>query len=568
MRQPADILKENGQLCRRLQKAEDVLRAFRLGDADGAGDHDGASASERLRVSEIRYRRLFEAAHDGILIVDPQSREIIDANPFMIKLLGYSLAELIGMEIFEIGLFSDAQANKDMFEILKATGQIRYENLPFQTQDGVLRDVEVVANRYDENGHSVIQFNIRDTTERAREEAERAAAEKRLYVDAARRDMLGVLGHEMRTPVLSALAAIEMFPDGLKAQDPRNYLGLAEKGLKVLQSLIDDVLDLARLDAGEFRIENAPFGLADLLEEVADIMAPLATRHRLVFKRDWPSDPVLVLGDGARLRQILINLLSNAFRYTREGQVTLSGSWQPEQDHACHLRLSITDTGRGISDDQIKEIFKPFFRAEQGLGDRVKGLGLGLPITERLAHALGGRIEVVSQVGHGSTFSLVVDLPMAPVALQTLAQSNEWERSGLLAEKSVLVVEDSVLQAEMLMAVLQTLGAKTETVSMGRDAIEAVKHRTFDVILIDLGLPDMTGADLVRQLHEEGSSAVHVALSANPGSLTKSESALFDASATKATSKKELGRLLVTVLKTRLTEPRELAAISASPSDA
>ncbi len=138
--------------------------------------------AKRVLVSENRYRRLFEAAHDGILIVDPGTREIIDANPFMINLLGYSLAELIGMEIFEIGLFSDAQANKDMFQILKATGQIRYENLPLQTEDGALRDVEVVANRYDENGHSVIQFNIRDTTERAQAAVEQARAAERLQV--------------------------------------------------------------------------------------------------------------------------------------------------------------------------------------------------------------------------------------------------------------------------------------------------------------------------------------------------------------------------------------------------
>ncbi len=182
MNQPADILKENERLRVRLRQMEDVVRSFRNGDVEALVDQHAGSDVNRLRVSEIRYRRLFEAAHDGILIVDPGTREIIDANPFMINLLGYSLAELVGMEIFEIGLFSDAKANKDMFQILKATGQIRYENLPLQTEDGALREVEVVANRYDENGHSVIQFNIRDTTERARAEVERARADERLQI--------------------------------------------------------------------------------------------------------------------------------------------------------------------------------------------------------------------------------------------------------------------------------------------------------------------------------------------------------------------------------------------------
>ena len=175
MQQPEDMLEENEQLRNRLQVAEDLVRALRSNDVEISVDHLASSAANRLRVSEIRYRRLFEAAHDGILIVDPDTRKFIDANPFMIKLLGYSLAELVGMEVFEIGLFSDAQANKDMFEALKASGQIRYENLPLQSEDGALREVEVVANSYAENGHSVIQFNIRDITERR--QAQKALAD-------------------------------------------------------------------------------------------------------------------------------------------------------------------------------------------------------------------------------------------------------------------------------------------------------------------------------------------------------------------------------------------------------
>ena len=172
MQQQEEPLAEIERLRTRLQEAEDLVRALSAGDGAAPVDQLAASDLARLRVSEIRYRRLFEAAHDGILIVDPDTRKIIDANPFMSKLLKYSLAELVGMEVFEIGLFSDTEANKDMFETLKASGQIRYENLPLQSEDGALREVEVVANRYPENGHNVIQFNIRDITERRRVEKE------------------------------------------------------------------------------------------------------------------------------------------------------------------------------------------------------------------------------------------------------------------------------------------------------------------------------------------------------------------------------------------------------------
>ena len=185
----ADILKENQALRARLEEAEAMLRAIRSGDVDalvtqsnavpqgnsrsGQDDISGRKhAHVALHISETRYRRLFEAAHDGILILDPDTRKIVDANPFMTTLIGYSREQLIGMELYQIGFLADAQASKDMFQKLKATRQVRYENLPMQTQQGQLRNVEVVANLYDEAGHSVVQCNVRDITERRRIDTE------------------------------------------------------------------------------------------------------------------------------------------------------------------------------------------------------------------------------------------------------------------------------------------------------------------------------------------------------------------------------------------------------------
>lgn len=378
-----------------------------------------------------------------------------------------------------------------------------------------------------------------------------SALEKAQAAETARREMLGVLGHEMRTPVLSAIAALQMFPEDLKARDPRGYLSLAEKGLLALQSLIDDILDLARLRAGEIRFENAPMDLTELLGEVADIMEPMAVRHHLGFQRAWPDGRVEVTGDRARLRQILINLVSNALRYTREGHVELGGAWQIRPDNTCQIRLSVSDTGPGIPDDKIAEIFKPFYRLEQGVGDRIKGLGLGLPITERLAKAMGGAIEVRSRPGHGSTFCLVIDLPIAPDAVPGDRPGDTGEEIGSLSGKSVLLVEDHPLQAQMVAAVLGKLQAKTEIATMGLEALDAAKRQTFDFILIDLGLPDMSGVELVQRLKQAGSGALHIALSANPASLDAEQRAEFDIVATKTTSKGELERLLRGALQSR-----------------
>ena len=184
-RNPADILEENNALRARLEEAE-AINAIRSGDVEvlvtdntGLPPHtigairdvqERKTAEAALHLSETRYRRLFEAAHDGILILDPATRKIVDANPFMTMLIGYSHEQLIGLELYQIGFLANAQASRDMFQKLKATSQVCYENLPLQSQQGGLRDVEVVANLYDEGGHFVVQCNVRDITERKRAE--------------------------------------------------------------------------------------------------------------------------------------------------------------------------------------------------------------------------------------------------------------------------------------------------------------------------------------------------------------------------------------------------------------
>lgn len=373
-----------------------------------------------------------------------------------------------------------------------------------------------------------------------RESQARADHEKRLRLDleqaldraqkseATRINMLGVLGHEMRTPVLSALAAIRMFPENLKRQDARGRLDLAEKGLQALQSLIDDILDLTRFRAQDFRLNPSPFVLSGLLREVADIAEPMAERHRLAFRLDWPTDAPRVIGDPARIRQILLNLLFNAFRYTRQGQITLTASWQEAENGLCRIQLDVTDTGPGIPVERIDSLFDASARDEQPNGNRINGLGLGLVISKKLAEEMGGAITVQSRIGHGSSFRLALCLPLAASQLPNRPEPAAAP-TGIPAGKSVLVVEDNPLQAELVSEVLKGMGIKTQIAALGQEALAAVSKTEFDVILIDLGLPDMTGVDLIRQLKAKGSPAFHIAFSANIASLDPEEQTLFDA---------------------------------------
>lgn len=381
-----------------------------------------------------------------------------------------------------------------------------------------------------------------------RAELEDALASEKETLE-ARRNMLGVLGHEMRTPVLSALAALQLVPSEARAQDTQNYLELAEKGLKALQSLIQDILDMSLLNAGDFRLEHEPFDLPVLLSDTRDIMTPMAQRHKLGLYADWPQSPMHVMGDAKRIQQILINLLTNAIKYTREGTVTLRGRWHSEPEGRCYVELCIIDTGPGIPEDKITDVFEPFNRLQQSRSAGISGLGLGLAITKRLAEAMGGEVILENSVGVGSSFCLKMALEPVSEVKNATQEANPQDASPHVSGKLFLIVEDNPLQAALLSRMLTDMNATVSVATTGQEALSAYQNKKFDVILIDLGLPDMTGVELVKHLKNAGSSAVHVALSANPGSLNAEQKSFFDHIESKTGEKSAVFAMTRKVLK-------------------
>ena len=222
------------------------------------------SDASTLRTSEIRYRRLFESARDGILILDAASLKITDVNPFMMELLGYSRDGFLGRELWEIGLFSDKDASQRAFRELQLNGYLRYENLPLQTTDGKLREVEFVSNVYDEDRHPVIQCNIRDITDRKQAEAERrvllaSAQAARAEADTAnslKDEFLATVSHELRTPLTAILGWSQMLASGtLDEQESKRAVETISRNARAQREIIDDLLDISRIITGKLRLE-------------------------------------------------------------------------------------------------------------------------------------------------------------------------------------------------------------------------------------------------------------------------------------------------------------------------
>src|ERR1041385_2577222 len=249
-----------------------------------------ARENSTLRTSEIRYRRLFESARDGILILNAASLKITDVNPFMMELLGYSRDEFLGKELWEIGLFGDKDASQRAFKELQLNGYLRYENLPLQTTDGKLREVEFVSNVYDEDRQPVIQCNIRDITDRKQAEAERrvllaSAQAARAEADTAnslKDEFLATVSHELRTPLTAILGWSQMLASGtLDEQESKRAVETISRNARAQREIIDDLLDISRIITGKLRLEVRSMEMGRIIEAVVDGVRPAADARRI-----------------------------------------------------------------------------------------------------------------------------------------------------------------------------------------------------------------------------------------------------------------------------------------------
>ena len=491
-------------------------------------------AQSRLRISELRYRRLFEAARDGILILDAVTLKITEVNPFMTELLGYSHAEFLGKELWEIGLFSDKEASQEAFKELQRTGYLRYEDLPLQHTNGKLRDVEFVSNVYEEDGHQVIQCNIRDITDRKRAEKERtlllaAAQSARAEADSAngvKDEFLATLSHELRTPLTSILGWSHLLTTGkLDKQQTARAIETIARNARAQGRLIDELLDISRIMTGKLCLDLRAVKLAPLIQAVVDDVRPAADAKNINLEAAFKSDIGPILGDPDRLQQIVWNLLTNAIKFTPKGgdvQVLL-------ERNDSHALITVKDSGKGIANELLPHVFERFRQADSSNTRSDGGLGLGLSIVRQLVELHRGSVTAESSGENtGTTFSVMLPLPSlheVPNATEETEPKN-GRNSRTTAQHSlsglrVLVVDDDRDTRELVTAVLTTCGAEMVSVGSGIEALDQLKLQRFDLLISDIGLPEMNGYDLIsriRQLGEDhGGKTPAMALTAYAG---------------------------------------------------
>jgi CheY-like chemotaxis protein/anti-sigma regulatory factor (Ser/Thr protein kinase) len=347
--------------------------------------------------------------------------------------------------------------------------------------------------------------------ERARRDAEAASGAKSQF--------LAMISHEIRTPMNGILGTTELLLDTALTPAQRQYARIAYRSATALLALIDDVLDLSRVEAGKLALRTTGVELRLLVDEAMDLMAATARDKPLALHcRVAPQVPERVEADPLRLRQLLMNLLHNAVKFTERGRVDLEVTLLRETDEGPVLRFSVSDTGIGIAPGQLGSVFEAFTQGDASSTRRHGGSGLGLAIVKELAALMGGEVDVRSTVGKGSTFWVDLPLSRAQGAASGLPEPEAPGESELYAR--VLVAEDDPVNQMVIEQMLLKLGCAVDVVPDGAAAREAASGKAYDLVFMDLHMPVMDGPEAARGIrrdeHERGASRTPiVALSAD-----------------------------------------------------
>jgi PAS domain S-box-containing protein len=488
-------------------------------------------AHEELRRSHAELEAIYRGMSDGLLVADIETKRFVRTNPSICKMLGYSEKELLSLSVSDIHPADQLPRVLAEFHALEQ-GQVEVAyDLPVLRKDGTVfrADISRCVTVYQAR-HCLIGF-FRDVTERKRaEELLQQAKEAAEAANRAKSEFLANMSHEIRTPMTAILGFSDLLATpNLPHHEQCSFLEAIQRNGKALLELINDILDLSRIEADKLVLEKADSPLQQIVEDVLSAVRVRAREKRLSLEVDYRFPlPEKIRTDPGRLRQILVNLAGNAIKFTEKGEVRITVSCVRDEDESAMVQFAVSDTGIGIAADKIPQLFQPFVQADASLTRRFGGSGLGLAISRRLAEALGGTIEVASQLGQGSTFTLSIRagslegvcMLQSPQADPAPAEEPLPGEPKVALRGRVLLAEDVPAVQAVVSRILEGLNLEIEIAENGRLACEMAEKskaegRPYDLILMDIQMPELNGYEATRRLRRSGCHGPIVALTAH-----------------------------------------------------
>ena len=462
---------------------------------------------KELRQAEAKYRSIFEHAVEGIFQTTPEG-QYLSVNPALARIYGYQTPEELMKSLTDISgqLYVDASRRAEFIRLLHQQNTVTGFESQVYRKDGCVIWITENARAVRDANAALLYYEgmVEDITERkqAEEELQKAKAVAESAAN-AKSEFLANMSHELRTPLNGIMGMTDLALDTELTPEQGEYLTTVKDSANSLLELLNDILDFSKIEAGKLDLDPIDFHLRDDLGVALKALAIRAHKKGLELACHIPADvPDSLLGDPGRLRQIVVNLVGNAIKFTHQGEVAISVTveWQTESDICLHI--AVTDTGIGIPLEKQQLIFSPFTQADSSTTRRFGGTGLGLAISSQLVSMMAGTIWVESEVNSGSTFHFTACFGLRPEAIPSPLHPHE-SLSGL----PVLVVDDNGTNRRILEEQVTNWGMSPTVVASGQEALTTLQQavdngRPFSLVLLDAHMPDMDGftvAELIKE---------------------------------------------------------------------
>ncbi|MDP2337875.1 MAG: ATP-binding protein [Bacteroidota bacterium] len=486
--------------------------------------------SESLKLASQYSLSLIEASLDPLVTISPEGK-ITDMNEATANITGMTREELTGTDFFDY--FTEPQMAREVYEEVFAKGSVADSPLTLRHKDGKLTDVLFNGSVYkDEKGNVLgVVIVARDVTEQKRisgelteaivfaelavgiaEEAKIKAEEATRVAENAvksKQQFLSNMSREIRTPMNAIIGFTKVVLKTELTAKQREYLTAIKLSGDALIVLINDILDLAKVDAGKMIFEQIPFKMAISISAMLHLFESKIREKNIVLIKEYDIRiPEVLVGDPVRLHQTILNLVSNAVKFTSKGKIVISVRLLDEDENNVSIEFSVRDTGIGISEDKIEKIFDNFQQASSGTSRLYGGTGLGLAIVKQLVEAQDGSISVKSKIGEGSTFGFTLSFPKTKADAEL--ETGTMELDPDIKDIKVLVVEDIALNQLLMKTLLDDFGFKRDIADNGLIAIEKLQANTYDIILMDLQMPEMNGFEATEYIRNTMKSNIPI----------------------------------------------------------